>query len=103
MVINNVSSCPNCGGALKYYDNVPRLVRTKNRVSIYIRIRRLRCSACKTIHRELPDFIMPYKQYHAEVIRGVLQGYINGETKGYEDYPCEMTMFRWISQKIHLL
>lgn len=50
---------------------------------------------CQTLHRELPDFIFPYKQYEAEVIQGVLEGFITTETSGYEDYPCEMTMVRW--------
>ncbi|MEQ2698093.1 DUF6431 domain-containing protein, partial [Hungatella hathewayi] len=55
-------------------------------------------------HRELPDYIFPYKQYEAEVIRGVLEGFITCETYGYEDYPCEMTMVRWRnSQELQLL
>ena len=56
------------------------------------------------IRRELPDYISPYKQYEAEVIRGVLEGFITCETYGYEDYPCEMTMARWKnSQELQLL
>jgi hypothetical protein len=55
------------------------------------------------MHRELPDYILPYKQYEIEVIMGVLEGLITCETLGYEDYPCEMTMFRWLSQKAQLL
>ena len=31
MVSVDVSVCPKCGGALKYYGMVPRIVRTKNR------------------------------------------------------------------------
>ena len=31
MVMNECSACPRCGGRLKYYDSVPRLVRTKGR------------------------------------------------------------------------
>ena len=29
MISDNQSICPKCGGQLKYYDNVQRLVRTK--------------------------------------------------------------------------
>ena len=29
MVTTEQSVCPKCGGALKYYDSVPRIVRTK--------------------------------------------------------------------------
>lgn len=71
-------------------------VRTKNRKSEFIRIRRLHCQVCGAFHRELPDFIFPYKQYESEIIRGVLDGLITCETLGFEDYPCEMTMLRWL-------
>ena len=92
MVMNECSACPRCGGRLKYYDSVPRLVRTKGRQTSRVPMRRLRCSGCGAIHREMGGLFFPYKQYEAEVIFGVL-----------EDYPCEMTMLRWLSQKAQLL
>lgn len=95
MVSNDVSTCPKCGGQLKYYDCVERIVRTKGRKTWKIPLRRLRCDRCGAVHRELPELIFPYKQYEAEVIIGVLEGFITCETIGFEDYPCEMTMFRW--------
>ena len=95
MIISGKTNCPNCGGNLKYYDSVLRIVRTKGRISTQITIRRLRCLKCSRIHRELPEGIFPYKQYEAEIIQGVLEGFITSETIGYEDYPCEMTMIRW--------
>ena len=81
MITNDVSTCPKCGGDLKYYDRVTRIVRTKGRKTWKIPMRRL-----------------PYKQYEAEVIIGVLEGFITCETIGFEDYPCEMTMVRWQAQ-----
>lgn len=95
MVIRNTSICPNCGGSLKYYDSVSRIVRGKRRFSNYVKIRRLRCSNCRGIYREIPDYIYPYKQYEAEIIDGVTEGYITSDTIGFEDYPCEDTMKRW--------
>ena len=103
MVMNECSACPRCGGRLKYYDSVPRLVRTKGRQTSRVPMRRLRCSGCGAIHRELGGLFFPYKQYEAEVIFGVLEGLITCETLGFEDYPCEMTMLRWLSQKAQLL
>lgn len=94
--------CPDCGGQLKYYDSVPRIVREKMRKTHYVKIRRLSCVDCGHLHRELPDYIFPYKQYDADIIRGVCEGFITCETLGYEDYPCEMTMIRWTSQKSQL-
>lgn len=95
MISSNDSNCPKCGGQLKYYDSVKRLVRTKYGHKKKLIIRRLRCSKCRSIHRELPDFIFPYKQYEADIIIGVIEGLITCETLGFEDYPCEMTMIRW--------
>lgn len=104
MITNNESTCPYCGGEIKYYDSVNRIVRTKRRITKKIKIRRLRCLKCGAIHRELPNFIFPYKQYESEIIIGVCEGLITCETLGFEDYPCEMTMMRWRnSQKLHVL
>ena len=104
MVHNNQNNCPKCSGALKYYDNVKRIVRTKGGRVRWIKLRRLRCSRCGSMHRELPDCIFPYKQYDTEIIRGVLEGFITCETLGYEDYPSEVTMLRWkASRKLHAL
>lgn len=95
MISNNQSKCPKCGGQLKYYDSVKRIVRTKRRVTKNVIIRRLKCVKCKRLHRELPSFLLPYKQYEMEVILGVIEGIISSETLGFEDYPCKMTMLRW--------
>ena len=99
MVINNVSRCPECGGTLKYYDNVKRIVRGKGGKKQCIKIRRVRCIICRRLHRELPEFMVPYKQYETEIIQGVLEGFITSDTIGFEDYPCEMTMLRWTREK----
>ncbi len=96
MISDNTFVCPKCNSELKYYDSVQRVVRTKDRETNWVNIRRLRCVKCGSVHRELPGYIFPYKQYEAEVITGVLDGIITCETIGYEDYPCEATMTRWI-------
>lgn len=103
MINSDDVTCPNCGGNLKYYDKVQRILRTKGRVTRRVEIRRLICVKCGKTHRELPDYILPYKQYEAEIIKGVLEGYITSDTFGFEDYPCEMTMVRWRSRKLQLL
>ena len=96
--------CPDCGGRLRYYDHVQRIVRTKGRKTKQVKIRRLQCGKCGRIHRELPEYIFPHKQYEAEIILGVLEGFITSDTIGFEDYPCEATMLRWIAARNkHLL
>jgi hypothetical protein len=103
VVTDNETICPGCGGRLQYYDRVKRRIRTKGRASKYFEMRRLRCAKCGTTHRELTDDIFPYKQYEAEIIRGVLEGFITPDTIGFENYPCEATMTRWRAQKLQLL
>lgn len=101
---NNERQCLKCGRKMRYYDSVSRIVRTKGRKTAWIKVKRFKCLSCGELHRELPDYIFPYKQYEKEIITGVLEGFITSETLGYEDYPCEMTMFRWkSSQKLHVL
>lgn len=100
MTISNASKCPACGGELKCYDQVWRLVRTKGGRKHHIKVKRFRCCDCHEIHRLLPSFIFPYKQYHGKIIRCVLKGIITSETLGFEDYPCEMTIKRW-TREIH--
>ena len=78
-------------------------VRTKGRETARVSMRRFRCVRCGAVHRELSELLVPYKQEEAEVIIGVLEGLITCETIGFEDYPCEMTMLRWLSQKAQLL
>lgn len=100
MISDKDSTCPDCGGELRYYDKVERIIRTRNRVTTIVKLRRFRCMKCGEVHRELPDDICPYKQYESEVIRGVLEGFITSSTYGFEDYPCELTMIRWKESQI---
>lgn len=88
--------CPKCGGELVYYDHVNRICRGKYGVKDHLVLTRYKCKQCGSVHRAIPDDILPYKQYDAEIIRGVVQGLITIWTLGYEDHPCEMTMVRWI-------
>ena len=97
-----VGNCLMCGGKLKYYDSVRRIVRTKSRKSRWIIVPRYQCVGCRCIRRYLPDYIYPYKQYESEIIDGVIEGLITCDTVGFEDYPCELTMIRWKTQNIQL-
>lgn len=102
MIFGDKTICPICGYDLKYYDSVNRKVKSKKGKIKIIRLKRFQCFFCSGIHRQIPNNIIPYKQYDSEIIFGVLDGFITSYTYGYEDYPCEATMNRWASQKIHL-
>lgn len=39
---------------------------------IVLRIKRLRCKECRSIHHELPDILVPYKRHCSESIESVL-------------------------------
>ncbi|MEG1514912.1 MAG: DUF6431 domain-containing protein [Clostridia bacterium] len=75
-----------------------RVIRLKGGRKDTIWINRNQCDFCGTIRRELTGDVLPYKQYEAEIIKGVIEGFITADTLGFEDYPCEMTMLRWIDQ-----
>jgi hypothetical protein len=40
--------------------------------SLY-RIRRLQCVSCSRIHRELPDFVLPFKNYDSQTVQETLE------------------------------
>ena len=91
--------CEKCNCETEYYDTVQRTILKANREKQYLQIERYRCPKCGSIHRILPDNVLPYKQYDAEIIEGVEEGLIDSSTLGYEDYPSEMTMKRWRKTK----
>lgn len=95
---NNYLFCQKCGGVLKRYDSVKRQIRKKGNEKGYIRIERFKCTKCNHVYRVLPDVVYPYKQYESEIIDGVREGIITSETLGFEDYPCEATMKRWLKE-----
>ena len=95
MISTDIRKCPDCGGSLKPYDTVSRVLRGKGRKKICIQIHRYKCEKCHKIHRENPKNAVPYKQYEAEIISGVLDGFITSDTLGFEDFPSEATMKRW--------
>lgn len=88
-------TCPCCSGDLVYRDQRRRIMRTYGGERSYIRLRRLRCPACRRIHLELPDCLVPRKHYALEVIENVIDGVSTPEDESTEDYPCESTMHRW--------
>lgn len=95
MVKVGETECPNCGGELRFWDMVNRLIRYENGDKEWTRIRRMKCKKCGKLHRELPDYILPFKQYDAEIIKEIQNGSITSDDLGYENYPTELTMLRW--------
>ena len=88
--------CPHCGGQTHHYDKTKRKIQTTGGKMKTIEVERRRCYKCGQTHRVLPYELIPFKHYEKEIIFGVLEGFITPETLGYEDYPSEMTMNRWL-------
>lgn len=92
-----MSKCPKCkSNQLNPYDKVKRLVKGAGGKRQWIDVQRYKCKKCNSVHRHLPDIIIPFKHYDADIIEGVQDRCITPETFGFEDYPCEQTMKRWI-------
>lgn len=92
---NAISYCPICGEPLIYRDSCERGMLLEGRERRRFLIRRLKCSKCGKLHRELPDFLAPFKQYATEIISGVLDGIVQPEDEDSVDYPCEKTTSCW--------
>lgn len=91
-------NCPYCGRMMRQYDKIDRLVIRKYGIREKTKIVRNRCDKCAVTLRELPDWLLPYKHYDKNIIIGVVEGLITPETLGFEDYPCENTMKRWVDK-----
>jgi hypothetical protein len=99
MICSGVRACPKCGGELRYYDTVSRVKKGENGKKTYISVDRYRCTVCRSVHRELPKDILPFKQYGASVVEGFKDGTLTNDILAYEDYPCENTVNIWKSHK----
>ena len=91
-----ISYCPVCGEPLSYRDSCVRIMRLEGGRRRRFLIRRLKCCNCGKLHRELPDCLVPYKHYASEVISGVLDGIVTPDDDDSADFPCEMSMRRWL-------
>ena len=92
----NSHLCPVCQGTLRYRDSRPRIRKKEGGTRERMMIRRFRCQNCHSYHNELPDCLVPYKHYEAEVIAGVLDEVICPNDLDSEDYPSFNTMLRWL-------
>jgi hypothetical protein len=88
--------CPICHSYLNYRDSRIRIRKKEGGIKERLMIRRFYCKNCHSYHHELPDCLVPYKHYEAEVISGVLDEVILSDDLDSEDYPSFSTMLRWM-------
>lgn len=96
VIVDSNPCCLDCGSSMIHYDSRKRIRRYENGSFDYIRVRRLYCSSCKKYHTELPDELIPYKHYRADIIEGVLEDIIHDSDPDSDKYPSTSTMDKWI-------
>lgn len=72
----NVPGCPWYGRQLRYRDSRFRIRKHEDGDQGFLSIRRFRWTECGSYHNELPDVLLPYKHYEAEVISGLIDGIV---------------------------
>lgn len=87
--------CPKCGTRTKVRDSKRRKVIDESGTEYTFSLLRFRCDNCRKLHTEIPDCIIPYKQYGQKVINDVLSGRC--------DYYVvdDSTVWRWKNQNTH--
>jgi len=78
-----------CGGHLAFKEYRLRIVRLPSEDAEFIEIRVLYCVDCGKSHRELPDFLLPYKHYTAQTVEAAV------DRKKAECSAEERTVKRW--------
>lgn len=96
MITDKMTKCPKCGGKLKHIGSVNRTVKGKFGKKYVVKLRRVLCTRCRMVHRELPSFLLPYKQYEKTIIEGFKKGVFTSFDLEYEDYPSESTIREWV-------
>jgi hypothetical protein len=85
-----ISRCPCCGSELKVCGRRKRKYIKSYGTKVTLIIRRLRCKACKKIHHELPDILVPYKRYQNECIESAISDVENCTVAAEQS-----TLYRW--------
>lgn len=86
--------CPKCKkGMLLFRDYCKRSLRKAGGEREWLEIPRHQCDNCKSVHRMLPDKLLPYKHYEQPVIRDSLNGRLDLDEAG--NAPSSESVKRW--------
>jgi hypothetical protein len=97
-------TCPKCGKEMIFYDHVPRIMKVEYGVTKKIIIEREWCKSCKIFRRDLPDYILPFKHYRKDIVKGFMNGTLSQSDVKFEDYPSQSTINEWVkTQNMHSL
>jgi len=66
-------------------------------------IRRLRCEICGKIHHELPDVLVPYKRYGADVVENAISGKCSAKYGSVSAETVRRFRCWWEEVEVHFL
>lgn len=84
--------CPVCGGHLTLRSSKDRGIKDLYGNAAVVWLRIMECEKCGKTHRELPDFIIPYKRYTVEAIASIMDG---GDICACENSTCNR-LSQWV-------
>jgi len=100
LICRGVILCSLCHGGLKYHGSYRRYLLDEDSNREQGWAAQVHCVTCNVYPALIPDFIMPYKHYKAEVVEKVIAAHGKGENVERLD-GCAAdisTMRRWIGQ-----
>lgn len=86
--------CTDCNQTMKIIGSRKRTVKDISGEQYVFSLRRMRCEKCSVIHTEIPDCIIPHKQYSKNAIDTAIKGQCDYYTME------NSTVFRWKKQNI---
>jgi hypothetical protein len=100
MMLRGLVLCGLCMGSLKYHGCYWRQIKDDDGVCQNGWVAQGHCASCNKYPALLPEFIMPYKHYRADVINGVIKESEAGATIEYiAGCAADVsTMRRWVRQ-----
>lgn len=70
----NSPVCPICGKPMKSHGRCKRYLRISGEKRVTLSVRVFYCPECRRYHRELPDYITPYKHLSTDMIAEIYDG-----------------------------
>ena len=94
IICDEENLCPDCERKMKIIGSRKRTVKDISGEEYIFSLRRMRCEECHIIHTEIPNCMIPHKQYSKDAIAAA----INRQCDYYNIE--ESTIFRWKKQNI---
>lgn len=100
-------SCPCCSGILKPRGKVKRIVIEKPNEKLdekrtYV-LQRYICNKCKKCHRELPNFIVPYKRHCTDTIQTIITSTEKHPDVNYEEETVKRIRTWWTDVRPYII